>query len=122
MRGGQPSWAPGGNRLAFVGEVEDSESQRTALYTIHADGTGLRKVWQFKNQDAFYEGVLSPTWSPDGRWIAFIKILDPIDSGSVFAIRPSGGGLRLIMRGIADCLPCLDDPELEALSWQALRP
>ena len=92
------------------------------LYTIHADGTGLRKVWEFEDQySSRYAGVSSPVWSPDGRWIAVIKTFNPISSGSVVAIRPGGSGLRLIMRQIGDCLPCSYEPDLGGLSWQALR-
>ena len=122
VRGFSPSWAPGGNRLAFVGEEEEPQSARTALYTIHADGTGLRKVWQFEDQYShLYAGVSSPVWSPDGRWIAFIKTFDPISNGSVFAIRSSGSGLRLIMRQIRYCRPCSYNPNLDGLAWQPLR-
>ena len=81
----------------------------------------MRKLWEFEDQGSPY-GVDSPIWSPDGRWIAFIMGHDPLTTGSVFAIRPSGGGLRLIMRPITDCLPCSYDPYLGVLSWQALRP
>jgi sugar lactone lactonase YvrE len=36
-----------------------------AIYTIHADGSGLRKVVQLgKNTD-------NPAFSPDGKWIYF---------------------------------------------------
>jgi Tol biopolymer transport system component len=123
VRGSEPSWAPRGNRLAFVGEEEEPQTaEGTALYTIHADGTSLRKIWEFEDQYAGrFAGVSSPVWSPDGRWIAFIATFDPITTGSVFAIRPRGSGLRLIMRPIKDCLPCSYDPYLGGLSWQALR-
>jgi dipeptidyl aminopeptidase/acylaminoacyl peptidase len=119
VRGRQPTWAPGGNRLAFVGQGEPATT--TALYTIHADGTGLRRVWQSENR-YYPDDVSSPIWSPDGRWIAFIKSADPVTSGSVFAIRPTGGGLRLLMRRMTDCVRCDYEPQLGALSWQALRP
>jgi Tol biopolymer transport system component len=123
VRGREPSWAPAGNRLAFVGEEEEPQAaEGTALYTIHENGTGLRKIWEFEDQYAGrFAGVSSPIWSPDGRWIAFIATFDPITTGSVFAIRPRGSGLRLIMRPIKDCLPCSYDPYLGGLSWRALR-
>jgi|Tabmets5t2r1_1033131.scaffolds.fasta_scaffold01996_4 Tol biopolymer transport system component len=130
VRGGQPSWAPGGDRLAFIALDEDSKradpgSERKALFTIRADGTGLKKLWAGtrEDQDSPYGGFSSPTWSPDGRWIAFIK-----DDGliiyteSVFAIRPSGGPPRLVMRPITNCLPCSYAPQWGSLSWQARRP
>jgi Tol biopolymer transport system component len=121
VRGSEPSWAPRGNRLAFVGEDDEPESDETALYTIHADGTGLRKVWEPKDRYSSTGGVNSPVWSPDGRWIAFIRSSEPLATGSVLAVRPSGSGFRLIMRPIEDCRRCSYDPYLGGLSWQALR-
>jgi dipeptidyl aminopeptidase/acylaminoacyl peptidase len=116
VRGNQPSWAPGGNRLAFVGEDDDASG--SALYTIHADGTGLQKVWEFKGEYEQYFPAESPTWSPDGRWIAFIESAE-----RVYAIRPSGGKPRLLMGGVVNCRPCSVsyDPNISALAWQPLR-
>ena len=116
--GSQPSWAPGGNRLAFVGQDDDTAG--SALYTIYADGTRLQKVWEFKGSYEQYFPAESPTWSPDGRWIAFIESAE-----RVYAIRPSGGEPRLLMRQVTDCRPCTSTipypPNISALSWQPLR-
>jgi dipeptidyl aminopeptidase/acylaminoacyl peptidase len=120
VRGSQPSWAPGGDRLAFLGKGDGP--QKTALYTARADGTGLRKLAQFRNYFVDDWGALSPTWSPNGRWIAFIKTSEPPYTGSVYAIRPGDGGRRVLMGRIADCRPCFDSPNFSALAWQALRP
>ena len=117
--GSEPSWAPGGNRLAFLSE--NIKAERTALQTIHADGTGLVKLRQFYSYSVSYWGASSPTWSPDGRWIAFIKTGEPPYTGPVYAVRPSGGELRLLMGGVTDCRPCFNSPNLSTLAWQPLR-
>jgi Tol biopolymer transport system component len=119
-RSSEPSWAPGGNRLAFLSE--DRNAERTALHTIHADGTGLVKLRQFYSYGVPYWGALSPTWSPNGRWIAFIKTSEPPYTGPVYAVRPRGGERRLLMGGVTECRPCFDSPNLSALAWQPLRP
>jgi TolB protein len=120
VRGSQPSWAPGGDRLAFLGRGEDAE--KTALYTIRADGTDLQRLRQFENYYVDYWGAASPTWSPDGRWIAFVKTGEPPYSGPVYAVRPSGDGLRMLMGAITGCRPCFYSPNFGTLAWQALRP
>ena len=120
VRGSKASWAPGGARLAFLGKDEDPEL--TALYTIHADGTGLRKLAQFENYSVDYWGARSPTWSPDGRWIAYIRTSEPPYTGPVYAVRPSGGTPRRLMDPITECRPCLYSPNLSSLAWQAHRP
>jgi polyisoprenoid-binding protein YceI len=66
-KGGTPP--PGGGRLLFAASTSDD---RERLYTIGADGRGLRPV--LKDTDsAFY---LEPTWSPDGRRVAFTRSED----------------------------------------------
>ena len=54
-------WSPDGSEILFGGE-------HWSLYTIHPDGTGLKKIVQGQDggPDVFY-----PTWSPDGTRIAY---------------------------------------------------
>jgi hypothetical protein len=77
---------------------------------------------QFEDYFVDYWGARSPTWSPDGRWIAFIKTSEPPYTGPVHAVRPSGDGLRVLMGGVTDCRPCVYNPNLDSLAWQAIRP
>jgi dipeptidyl aminopeptidase/acylaminoacyl peptidase len=120
VRGIEPSWAPDGNRLAFVGKDEDAEGK--ALYTVNADGSGLQKLVEFEDYGVTYWGALSPTWSPDGRWIAFIKTGEPPYTGPVYAVRPSGGRPRLLMHPVTDCRLCFSGLNFSALAWQARQP
>ena len=53
-----PDWSPGGRRLVF-------NSSDDRLYTVQANGSGLRRL---PPRLARY-----PRWSPDGKWIAFIR-------------------------------------------------
>jgi len=62
----------------------------------------LRKLAAFDNCSVDCWGASSPTWSPDGRWIAFIKGNEPPYTGHVYAVRPSGGRLRLLMPKVSN--------------------
>ena len=68
------------------------------------------KLRQFDNYYVGNWGALSPTWSPDGRWIAFIKTGEPPYTGPVNAVTPSGEKTRLLMSWITKCQPCFDSP------------
>ncbi|HVP45724.1 MAG TPA: hypothetical protein VMT32_04045 [Bryobacteraceae bacterium] len=70
----RPSWSPDGNWIAFSsgrdthpGRAEPSWEllQSTAIYIVHPDGTGLRRLTELGG----YAG--SPQWSHDGRRIVF---------------------------------------------------
>jgi serine/threonine protein kinase/WD40 repeat protein len=59
-----PEVAPDGSRIAFV--VRQQEHGR--LYVMSADGTGPHRVTEsLDTRD-------SPSWSPDGKWIATIAV------------------------------------------------
>jgi Tol biopolymer transport system component len=68
--------------IAFVRDGEGD-----ALYVIHADGSGLRRITP--------PGVSGYKWSPNGRLIAYIG--GP--RGSLWLVRPDGTGLRRLLRG-----------------------
>ncbi len=59
----QPSWSPGGRRIAYWGLVEGG-AQRD-LYTVSATGASPKAVLS----DAAVDW--SPVWSPDGRYLYF---------------------------------------------------
>lgn len=72
----QPSWSPDGSQLVFISPCQqraDSPQNPytdTSLFTINADGTGLKQVTNVPGAD------FEPDWSPDGKRIAFASIRD----------------------------------------------
>src|ERR1700733_977473 len=92
-----PAWSPDGDSIAFVSNRSDSEDPdmnfNTDIWTVAADNAdkGKSPVRVTKNPAPDE----APTWSPDGKWIAYITQLDPklFDYATFhIAIAPSGGG------------------------------
>jgi Tol biopolymer transport system component len=84
---GDAAWSPDGSRVAFVLGHRDSWrfTGDGDLYVMDADGSHLRRLTRGI-------GVTSPTWSPDGTELAFVK-----DQGTALCvIHSNGSGLHVI--------------------------
>jgi Tol biopolymer transport system component len=57
----EAAWAPDGRSIAFTSDLDGDED----IYVIRPDGSGLRKITHNTLDD------MGPTWSPDGRRLAF---------------------------------------------------
>jgi Tol biopolymer transport system component len=80
-----PAWSPDGKRLVFVRTTTLLKEgvNRTALWIVNADGSGLRRVLTIP------DNAVNPSWSPDGRWIAFNDARDRL-----YVTRLNGTGTK----------------------------
>jgi dipeptidyl aminopeptidase/acylaminoacyl peptidase len=83
-----PTWAPGGNRVAFSTAVLE-KGATPDIATIHADGTHRMRLVDRPNRS-----FNSPSWSPNGEWIAAIARNESFE-GKVVRF-PSDDGSPLI--------------------------
>jgi Tol biopolymer transport system component len=81
---GSPAWSPDGRTLAFTGRPGG------AIYTVHADGTELRKLTHGPGWN------IGPRWSPDGRRILFLSFRDDLvhRETDLFVMNADGSGQR----------------------------
>jgi Tol biopolymer transport system component len=64
-----PAWSPDGQWIAFVRVTRRSGGDWKTVIIVSPDGRKLRRLAQAVERNDLPWG--HPTWSPDGRWIAF---------------------------------------------------
>jgi len=91
VRGGYPTWLPDGKKIAFESWEEDTA---TTIDLINIESGDTQQFMYFKSAEAGGIGSTSPSWSPDGRNVSFVKYneayniyIKKLDSGTVTLIR-----------------------------------
>lgn len=99
----EPAWSPNGRKIAFVRALgpfsEEGFPATVGLFVMDADGSNVRQLTQLApfsgTEDHF------PTWSPDGRRIAFLRwngTATPQNASVIYSVRADGGQMRLLRR------------------------
>lgn len=71
------SWSPLGDRLAFVQRAAADDGR---IYTMKVNGTDIQYLTEGNR----------PSWSPDGKYITFVRPRRPGTYGDIFIVDPEG--------------------------------
>jgi serine/threonine protein kinase len=97
-----PSFSPDGNQVAFSWDGEEQSNFDIYVKTIES-GPPLRVTRSLMNNT-------NPAWSPDGRWIAFLRGTGPGRS-AVVLVPPTGGPERVVGEVASP------GPSVQSLTW-----
>jgi TolB protein len=90
----EPVWSPNGERLL----VHDSR----AIYSVRPDGSGRRTIAKLSHDRRGVVEDPQPSWSPDGRWVAFCQLRNTaVEASSIWIVRADGTGLRALTRSMS---------------------
>jgi Tol biopolymer transport system component len=85
------SWSPDGTRLAVECPPAGSSGGNGQICVLNIDGTGLQRLVP---PDLL---GFTPSWSPDGRWIAFRSQPPEGMLSGIYVVSPDGSHLRPVL-------------------------
>jgi Tol biopolymer transport system component len=83
----QPVWSPDGHKFAFIG----NRVSGNYIFLMNADGSDQRQLTYGKGGGS----DMCPAWSPDGRWLAFMR-------DGIWLIHPDGTDQHRLAGSAAD--------------------
>src|SRR5262245_11760074 len=116
ISGRAPVWSPDGRKLVFGKQPRRRGAAcrpaglcKDEIYVINADGTGLQRL----TRNALVDG--HPTWSPDGRRIAFTRDRDEF-TANIYVMNADGSGQRRLTQDLTLYGGAFGPPWVE-LAW-----
>lgn len=87
----RPSWSPDGQQIVFSMEpARQRPMPLFNLFVMNSDGSGLRRLTTCRVSSC--SGDVDPTWSPDGKSVAFLR------DNALYLVGTDGRGLVRLRR------------------------
>ena len=94
-----PTWSPDGEQIAFTRRQHD----HWEIYVVNADGRNLTRLTNTPlRPDCIPGNSTSPTWSPNGKYVAYLT--DQTGTWEVWVLRADGSNPRPLFHTALDGL------------------
>jgi TolB protein len=104
-------WSADGRRLVFISD-RDGDAE---VFTMHADGTHITQI-TFNDTDD-----VTPSWSPDGRRVAFARYLDDGYGLDIWSANAGGHGEHRLTRAVGDDIEPAYSPDGRTIAFASER-
>jgi Tol biopolymer transport system component len=117
---GTPAYSPDGTRFALIRwrplkRRDGTQTESSDLFTIKADGTGLRRLTKTRYQDESF-----PSWDPSGERLAFVRYLPETVESELLEI--GIGASVMQMNADGTCPREILEPSIDAVYGAAWQP
>jgi TolB protein len=113
-----PAWSPDGRKVAFAQEVEAEE--KTEINVLDVATGRVRRVTHTPSHAGAMLSAIEPSWSPDGRKLAF-AVLQPDFTYDVDVVNADGTGLRTVVQGSGNAVEPAWSPDGSRLVFASDR-
>jgi dipeptidyl aminopeptidase/acylaminoacyl peptidase len=91
-------WSPDARWITFIPDYWNDAAPAADIWRIHPDGTGLERLTTL---DTSGVRILRPRYTPDGKWLVFLRVTPGNGAnGELMAIPANGGRPVSVLPGI----------------------
>ena len=116
----QPSWSPNGEYIAYLGDVQPDPTRYYGTMLRAANFHGEFLAWlpvDWERGISSLYGISSPTWSPDGKSIAYFCADCSDGSTGIWTVGESSAPALFLSRPNAPWMSCAWSPSGDAIAF-----
>ena len=118
-----PAWSPDGRQIVYQSSQDENwETGNWEIYVMNADGSNVTRLTHHPELDRYPKRDRYPTWSPDGRRIAFHSNRDGADGVfNIYVMNADGSNVTRLTNRLKSGWNPAWSPDGRRISFYSLR-